>query len=413
MTTPRTELVGPRRAIHLRPTVRRPRLVYVVTHPVTADLLLRGQLAFMREQGFDVTVVSSPGPELDRVRAREAVETVAVPMVRANDLRRDAVSLVHLTAALRRLRPDIVNAGTPKAGLLGMVAARALSVPVRIYLLRGLRLETVQGALREVLVATEKIACFCAHDVACVSPSLLRTATEGGYIPARKAVVIGEGSSNGVDSARFRRTDALRRAGSAQLGALGVGAEDRVVAFVGRLAADKGIDELLDAFAIVRREVPNAKLVLLGGDLGDEKADRRLLARVSGAPDVISTKTIADLAPYYARIDVLAFPSYREGFPNVPLEAASAEVPVVGFHSTGVVDAVKDGETGELVRRDAGELARAIIGYLHDPVRAAAHGRAARSRVERSYDRHAVWQAWLDAYRTRLASRGLPLPIPT
>src|SRR5438477_6658429 len=118
--------------------MRRPRLVYVVTHPVTADLLLRGQLAFMRENGFDTAVVAAPGKELDRVAARERVESYSIPMVRSTDPPRDLVALTRLTRLFRRIEPDIVNAGTTKAGLLGMLAARAAGVPLRVYLLRGL-----------------------------------------------------------------------------------------------------------------------------------------------------------------------------------------------------------------------------------------------------------------------------------
>src|SRR5258708_1881080 len=110
-------------------SMRSRRLVYVVTHPVTADTLPRGQLAFMREHGFDVTVIGAPGVELDRVREREGVDVVAVPMARGTDPRRDPGSLLELTRVLRRLRPAIVNAGTTKAGLLGMIAARAVGVP--------------------------------------------------------------------------------------------------------------------------------------------------------------------------------------------------------------------------------------------------------------------------------------------
>jgi glycosyltransferase involved in cell wall biosynthesis len=383
-----------------------PRLVYAVTHPVTADKFLRGQLAFMREHGFDVTLIASPGPELDRVAAREGVSVLPLPMQRGLSPAADALALARMTAALRRVRPDIVQASTPKAGMLGMLAARALRVPVKIYLLRGLRLETTRGALRRILATTERLTAGAADEVACVSPSLLRAAVAGGWVPPEKASVVGAGTSNGVDGLRFRRTEARAAEGARLLEALGVPPDAPVIGFVGRLAGDKGIADLLDAFERVRHGLPEARLVLLGGDLGGEAVDPALAARVR-RPNVVVTKSIEDLAPYYARMQVVAFPSRREGFPNVPLEAAAAEVPVVGTRATGVVDAIVDGETGTLVEvGDVSALAAALLGYLRDPARARAHGRAGRERAARLYAPEAVWSAWLELYRRRLAAAG-------
>lgn len=391
---------------HSAVAVRAPRLVYVVTHPVTADTLLRGQLAFMRDAGFDVTVVASPGPELDRVAARERVRVVAVPMARPIALEKDARALVALTAALRRLRPDIVHASTPKAGLLGMLAARALSVPVRIYLLRGLRLETATGALRRVLGATERVASACATEIVCVSASLRRVAVEGGFVPAARSRVLGAGSSNGVDLARFERTAERVDAGVAWARGLAIDDEAPLVGFVGRLDRDKGIGALLDAFAEVRRGRPETRLVLVGGDLGDQAVDRELAARVAQAPGVVAVGKTTDLAPIYARLSVLAFPSLREGFPNVPLEAACAGVPVVGFRATGVVDAVVDGTTGTLVERgDVAALARAMATYLDEPALAARHGAAGRERAARLFTQRAVWDRWRTLYEESVAAR--------
>lgn len=395
----------------MRRSASAPKLVYVATHPVSADLLLRGQLAFMREHGFDVTVVAAPGPALDRVEAREKIHTERVDMAREIDPRSDVRALGRLIAVLRRLGPDIVNAGTPKGGLLGMMAARALNVPVRIYLLRGLRLETLGGIKRSILQGTERVASACAHDVVCVSQSLARVVAEGGHASRAKLTVLGEGSSNGVDLERFSFTDARAREGRSRLAALGVPDDAPVAGFVGRLAHDKGIDELLDAFARVRCTIPAAHLLLVGGDLADEDAPRDLVERVRRAENVTPIPAVTDLAPLYATMRVLVLPSFREGFPNVVLEAAAMGVPCVGFRSTGVVDAIVDGETGALAARgDRDELAEKLLSFMRDAELARVRGAAARVRVETSFSNTVVWGHWLALYRARLEKRGIVLP---
>ncbi len=365
----------------------------MVTHPVTADVLLRGQLAFLREAGFDVTVIASPGEALDLVRDREGVNTVGVSMAREPSPRRDATSLVALTRALRAIDPDIVIASTPKAGLLGMIAARMLSVPVRVYLLRGLRLETAEGRLRAVLGMTERLASACALDVVSVSESLRTKYVASGYASQRKTRVLGAGSSNGVDIDRF---EAARRAVEVTALRASLGLVGRtVIGFVGRIAKDKGIADLLTALERLRSDHPEVVLILVGADFAGD-ADATIAARLQDAGDAVRTiPHVPDTAPYYPLMTLLGFPSLREGFPNVPLEAAAAGVPTVGYRVTGVVDAVVDGSTGTLVPAgDLDGLTRAIRRYLTDPKLLASHGSAARTRAALHFSRERVWNDW-------------------
>jgi glycosyltransferase involved in cell wall biosynthesis len=378
----------------------------VVTIPVTASVLLRGQLAYLRENGFEVTVISSPGPELDLVAKREGVRTIGVPMKREIDPWSDLVALEQLTREVRRLQPDIVNASTAKAGLLGMIAAVVARVPIRIYLLRGLRLETEHGVKRATLGMTERCASACAHRVVCVSESLRSEYVAAGFAPPAKCKVLLSGSSNGVDVDRFATTPSRREEAARLRRELGIPAGAAVIGFIGRPVADKGIAELLDAFERVRETIPGSRLLLVGAGFADDGIHPEIRRRLHARTDVIVVGSVADPAPYYAVIDVLAFPSHREGFPNVPLEAAAAGLAIVGVRTTGVRDAIVDGETGTLVERgDAPGLAAAVSRYLLEPDLRAAHGRHARERVT-AFAREKVWAAWRSEYETMLAARG-------
>jgi glycosyltransferase involved in cell wall biosynthesis len=381
------------------------RIVQAVTHPITARYLMRGQPAWLRRRGFEVTVVAAPGPDLVEVAERERVAVEPVPMKREPAPLADTLALVRLVRLFRRLRPTIVNAGTPKAGFLGMVAARMARVPVRVYTQRGLRLDGTRGVKRRVLAATERAAVGCAHRVLCNSESLRWRMVELGLAPEAKTIVLGAGSSNGVDVERFRP----RSEGGPQLrGSLGIPPDAPVVGFVGRLVRDKGIADLAAAMEEVWRRAPQARLLLVGELEAGDAVGPDLVARLAAAPRVVATGWAADVAPYYGVMDVLAFPSYREGLPNAPLEAAACELPVAGYAATGTVDAVAQGETGTLAPvGDVAGLAAALTTYVEDPDLRRAHGAAGRRRAVELFRPEVVWEALAAEYDRLLVERGL------
>lgn len=380
-----------------------PRLAYIVTDSVSTSLLRR-QLRRMREEGFDVTVISSPGERLERCAREEGVRAVGVPMARPIRLWQDLRSLFALLLALRSIRPHVVNAGTPKAALLGMMASWVLRVPIRIYVVRGLRLETVRGPLRWVLALMERITSFCATHILYVSKSLREIYEEMGLGSRRKGVVLLEGSSKGVDIDRFARTAERVEAGRALRARLGIGPEARVAGFVGRLTRDKGVEDMVRAFLRIESAQPNLHLLLVGRFEEDDRPSPEIVERMHSHPRIRLTGPLDDVAPAYQAMDFLVFPSYREGFPNVLLEASAAVIPTIGYRSTGVRDAIVPGETGELVERgDVAGLADVIARYGSDPELCARQGEAALERVQRSFAQEKVFEALADFYRQALA----------
>ena len=396
----------------IAPDAKAVRILYIVTSSFSLRLM-SGQLDYLRRAGFDVTIACSPGEELSKAE-REGVQTIAVPMAREISPWTDLLSLWRLARTIWSFRPTITNVSTPKAGLLGGIAAWARRTPCRYYTLLGLRCETTTGLKRILLLWTERIACLCAHRVICVSESLRQKAIRLGVVNADRTLVLGSGSGNGVEAERFApNADTLRRAAELR-GHLGIPADAPVVGFVGRLTRDKGIGELVEAHLELRKRFPAVRLLLVGDVEPGDPLPPETCRIMRTEPQIIQTGFVEDPAPYYHIMNVLAFPTHREGFGNAPLEAHAAGKPVVAARATGVLDGVIDGITGILVPvGDVAALAEALELVLNDPSLAVALGSAGRERVLREFRQERVWDAIIREYSQHLQVKGMSVPSLT
>jgi len=387
------------------------RLVHVATVPEML-VFLRGQIGFMKRAGFSVGAIASPEPALALFGAEQQIPTWGLPMSRRISPLRDLVTLVRLTALLRRLRPTILHAHTPKGGLLGMLAGAAAGVPVRIYHLHGLPLETARGPRRALLTLCDRVACALAHRVLVVSPSLLSAAVAHGLVPREKAAVPAGGSINGVDAEREFCPERHREAGARVRALYGLPPGAPVVGFVGRLVRDKGIVELAEAWQVIRRRHRDARLLIVGPLDDTDPVPPRTMALLREDPRVALVGPDWDVTPYMAAMSLLVLPTHREGLGNVLLEAGAMELPVVATRITGCVDAVVDGRTGTLVPpKDPAALAEAIAAYLGSAPLRARHGAAARERLLRHFSQGVVWKATHQEYETALQRRGIARPV--
>jgi glycosyltransferase involved in cell wall biosynthesis len=382
--------------------------MHVTTIPMSLTFL-RGQVGFMKARGFAVSAVSSPGPDLVSFGHAEGVETWAVPMPRRITPWNDLMAVVALARLMRRERPTIVHAHTPKGGLLGMISATIARVPVRVYHMRGLPMATATGFRRTLLAVTERVACALAHRVLCVSHSLRDSALAHGLCAPEKIVVLLGGSGNGVDSSgRFNPSRLAPDTRTATRLRLGIPDSATVIGFVGRLVRDKGVIELFDAWQRVRAQDPGVHLLLVGPFEPQDPVPEHIAASLRADPRTHLAGMDWNTPPLYAAMDLVVLPTHREGFPNVPLEAAAMALPVVATRIPGCTDAVADGVTGVLVPvHDATSLADAMMRYVQDRERRRDHGDAGRARVRSEFGQEAIWEALLVEYTRLLQSKSV------
>lgn len=366
---------------------------------------LLGQLVRLRQQGHTVRVYCSAGPWRDEIE-RAGVPVTHVPLARAVRPLADLRALLALTAHFRRERFDLVHTHTPKANLLGRLAARAAGVPLVAGTEHGLFYYNMRGARRAFYRWLARLGAWCSNVVFFVSAEDVQAATTTDRIcPPSKAVHLAAGV--GVDIERFRPSAELRRQTRA---ALGYGDDELVVGMVGRLTYEKGYAEFFQAASLLSRAVPAARFLVIGpSDVVSQDEFERLVATLGISSRVCFLGMRTDMPELYNAMDVVALPSYREGLPVTLMEAAACGLPAVATDIRGCREVIVAGQTGLLVPpRDATALAAALERVLRDPALRARLGQAARQRAEAVYDQRLAWaQVEREYERLAAASRRL------
>jgi glycosyltransferase involved in cell wall biosynthesis len=382
------------------------RLVHVTTAPESL-WFLQGQVGYLKARGMDVWALSSPGELLDQFAAHVGVPVHDLDMPRRITPLRDLATTARLWRWLRKVRPDIVDAHTPKGGLLGMLGAWLARVPVRVYHMHGLPLMTATGMKRRLLRWAEKVSCLLAHQVVCVSASLRDAAVAEGLCQPDKMAVLHHGSIKGVAAeTEFNPARLGGMVRTATRERYGIPLDAEVIGFAGRVVRDKGLVELVEAWQTLRAERAELRLLVAGDFEPQDPLPPEVEKLLRTDPRVHLTGFVWDMPPLYMAMDVVVLPTYREGFGTVAIEAAAMELPMIATEVPGCVDAVQDGVTGTLVPpRDAATLTEAIRRYLLDPELRRRHGRAGREWVLREFRPEDIWEAQYAEYTRLLKMR--------
>lgn len=359
-------------------------------------------LKTLRDQGADLCVVSSDDERLQKFSAETNCPVFPVTITRKMTPIGDVRACLKIFRFFRKSRFDLLHVHTPKGGVIGLVAAFLARLPVRVYTIHGLPMETASGMSRRVLWLMEKLSCSLATRVLAVSESLREKVIQEKLCPPHKISVLGSGTACGIEIERFCLNDDVIRAGRDVRRRLEIPDTGIVVGFVGRMTPDKGVETLIDAFLRLEQQRPDVWL-LLAGPLDKVRGTfaPALLETIAEHPRIKAVLEHVDPALYFAAMDIVTLPSRREGFGLTLLEAGAMQRPVVATRVTGCVDAVVDGRTGFLVPPDSPEaFAEAITTLLESNELRDAFGMTAKKRVLEKFSRKDLVQAHLAFYET-------------
>lgn len=344
---------------------------------------------------YDVVAVSTPDHELQEIAQREGIRVIGVPMSRPIAPLRDLVSLWRLIRVFRRERPTMVHSITPKAGLLSMIAAWICRVPVRLHTFTGLVFPTATGLKQRILILTDRITCACATHIVPEGEGVKADLIN--YNITRKPLqVLGYGNIRGIDLDHYRRSpEVMEKALTLRKPNL------FTFVFIGRVVRDKGIDELVEAFSLLHSEHPQTRLILVGrAEDNLDPVSQNTRRTIASHPAIEAVGNQSDVRPWLAASDALVFPSYREGFPNVVIEAGALDLPSIVTDINGSREIIVHGQNGIIVPpRNAQALLQAMTQFVQNPQATQAMAANARKLIASRFEKSFVEQCLIDYYK--------------
>ncbi|OJY83593.1 MAG: hypothetical protein BGP13_13440 [Sphingobacteriales bacterium 40-81] len=364
---------------------------------------LRGQVSYLVAHGFEVIIVSGPGKEIEMLAKEENAKLIPISFTKKITPFTDLVQLFKIINILKKEKPDIINAGNPKSGFLIMLACYFAGYSNRVFTLHGLVSDSKSGLFKAIMTTTERISCSIAKKVIVVSPSLKIHAEQRNILKPNKGLIIGKGSSNGIDLQKFSRTVSVINMSQTLKNKCGLNNNHFVICFIGRLTKDKGIDILFNAFNQLVKKYDNIRLLIAGPVIPENPFSVGFMEQLNKDPKVVFMGEVSDIVPVYAMADVLVLPSFREGLPNVLLEAAAMEVPVVASDIPGCKDAVKMEYNGLLFEKgNVDALVNNIEQLINNPDLREVYGRNGRLFVTSDFDNIKIWSGQLNLYTAML-----------
>lgn len=373
------------------------KIIRTSTVPESLNTFCKGLLRELQEkEGYKVVAVSSPGAQLDELSHRECVKTVAVPMERHIAPVKDLKSLLGLIHVFRREKPTMVHSMTPKAGLLSMIAAWACRVPVRVHTFTGLVFPTASGLTQKILILTDRITCACATHIVPEGEGVKNDLIN--YRITKKPLkVLGHGNVRGIDLTYYNPELPEVQSEAEKLRSHGI----FTFIFVGRLVRDKGINELVRAFSQLNAQYSYTRLLLVGPYEEDlDPLEPETVAAIDNNKAIMAVGSQKDVRPWLAASDAFVFPSYREGFPNVVIEAGAMGLPSIVTDINGSREIIIDGDNGIIIPpRQTETLRQAMEIFLTDKDMAQKLSRNARPLIASRYEQSYVHRCLKEYYR--------------
>ena len=371
------------------------KLIRTSTIPASLENLLKGQLKMLSKY-YNVLAVSSPGDDMETIEEREGVRTIAIPMERRISLIKDFISLIRLIVLFAKERPDMVHSITPKAGLLSMLAAWITRVPVRMHTFTGLVFPTATGKMQKLLIAMDRLTCFCATHINPEGEGVKRDLVNYN-ITSKPLHIIANGNVNGIDLEYFDKTpEVVEKACSYKKEGT------FTFCFVGRMVRDKGINELVHSFLRLYQKDERVRLLLVGPF---EKELDPVLPEVEEHilhhPGICYMGYQNDVRPFLVASDALVCPSYREGFPNVVIQAGAMGLPAIVTDINGCNEIVLPDLNGVIIpSKDEQALYESMKYFASHPVEVERMAANARPLIASRYEQRIVWNALLDEYKS-------------